>query len=119
LVVLRLSSRHFPHHVSQVNSFSAGLDVVLRQFAVPGGSGGTLVLLHCTSARNIEDLSFFPERERLLLPNVKYRVDQAVASHHAPRVARDFKLLEKGRLDGTALAQFPPNLDLVVITETQ
>jgi hypothetical protein len=91
-----------------VNSFSVEKDIALRNFAA---AGGTLVLLRCSSARNIEDLSFYThERERLLMPNTKYKVDQAIASLDVPRVARMTGL-------NMPLASFPANMDLVVITE--
>ncbi len=91
-----------------MNSFSVEKSIALKDFAA---IGGTLVLLRCSSARNIEDLSFFShERERLLMPNTKYKVDQAIASLDAPRVARMTGL-------NMPLASFPLNMDLVVITE--
>lgn len=94
--------------VSQVNSFSVEKCIALNGFAA---AGGTLVLLRCSSARNIEDLSFFPhEKERLFMPNTKYNVDQAIASVDVRRVAKMTSL-------NMPLASFPPNMDLVVITE--
>ena len=88
---------------SQITSFSVDKDVSFGTFA----RGGTLVLAHCTSARNIQPLFFFPiERERVLLPNVNYRVDQAVPQVQVFRVAQL-----------ATCASFPPNVDLVVITE--
>jgi hypothetical protein len=88
----------------QITSFSVDKDVSLATFAA---KGGTLVLAHCTSARNIQPLSFFAlERERVLLPNVNYRVDQAVPQAQVFRVAQL-----------ASCASFPPNVDLVVITE--
>jgi hypothetical protein len=91
-----------------VTSFSVEKDIALRSFAV---AGGTLLLLHCNSARNIEALSFYThERERLLMPNTKYKVDQAIARPDVPRVARMTGL-------NMPLASFPVNMDLVVITE--
>jgi len=89
---------------SQVNSFSVDKGVSSATFAA---TGGTLVFAHCSSARNIQPLSFFPlERERVLLPNINYKVDQAVPQSQVLSVAQlaDW-------------ASFPPNVDLVVITE--
>jgi hypothetical protein len=94
---------------SQLNSFTIDRAVAAR-FSV----GGTLLLLNCRSARSIEPASYFgpfgpgtpKEYERIILPNTRFRVDVAVTSSLVPNLAR---LVD--------VATFPPNTDLVILTE--
>ena len=94
---------------TQLISFTTDRAVAAR-FSI----GGTLLLLNCRSARNIEPASYFgpfgpgapKESERIILPNTRFRVDQAVASDQVPSLARLANI-----------AAFPPNTDLVILTE--
>ncbi len=72
-----------------------------------GSSGGTLVQVECSRAKNIQPLSCCPhEQERLLLPNTMLHVLHAVPRAH---VSTLFVHMD---------ACLPANVDLVVTTET-
>ncbi len=102
VVLLRASCTRLT--AAQASSCSIDKNIAMKIFA---GSGGTLIQLEPSHAKNIQPLSFIPnEGERLLLPNTMLRVQQAVSREHV----------------NTKLAHLavglPQNVDLVLVTET-